>query len=230
MNRRESLLRLLDSIIAHTSVPWEFVASDASDEPSNVNLPEVRILPEMPRLGCTKGFNRAFREAHGEFVIWINDDAEVCPGYDTAAIEFMQAHPQIGLGALHYSEGGSPFHINSAWGVPYANFGIIRRSLGNEVGWFDEDLEMYGCDNSLAFRVLMAGHGIADIPGSKIIHHSEKDQLRLDNQRSRLRDNETLSAKYMPYRSEWLSTFNRFRIPSAATPWSHGRRPESVER
>lgn len=224
-NRPESFRRLVDSIVEHTSTPWELVVSDASDEPIVCDLPNVRILPERPRLGCTKGFNRAFREAMGEWVIWLNDDAEVCPGYDREAMRFMKSHPEIGLGALHYSECGGPFHVNSAWKTIYANFGIVPRHIGESVGWFDEDLQMYGCDNSLALKILLQNYGIADIPDSRILHHSVKDQARIENQHMRSRDNEILTSKYMPRQREWVWTFNRLRVHSGAEPWSHGVQP-----
>ena len=60
----------------------------------------------------------------------------------------------------------------------YANFGILRRSLGKELGWFDEELTMYGSDNSLTFKTLLAGHGVTSIPGAKLIHHGHADQQR----------------------------------------------------
>lgn len=230
LNRPDSFARLVDSVIAHTDVPWELVVSDASDLPVDHDDPRVRILPERPRLGCVKGYNRAFRAALGEWVIWLNDDAEVVEGYALSAIAFMEGHPQTGLGCLYYSEKGGPFHINSAWSVPYANFGIIRRSLGDRVGWFDEDLTMYGNDNSLTLRVLLSGHGVAGIRDAKVIHHSVQDLTRMENQVHRLRDNDTLNRKYLTpsIKRQWQATYNRFRQEGDIVAWSHGRRPVPV--
>lgn len=235
-NRPQQFQRLLMSIELHTQVEWELVVSDASDV--EMCYPDhIRVIPERPRLGCTKGFNRAFREARGEFVLWLNDDCEVTRGYDTAAIAFMEKHPQIGLGALHYSENGGPFHVNSAWGdrdrpgeAIYANFGIISRELGEKVGFFDEEIQMYGCDNSLTFRILLADKGVADIPDARILHHSVQDAERQANQVNRLRDNQTLTRKYMPLRNQWLAAYRRHAIPTGTTPWAHGQRPVAATR
>lgn len=225
VNRPQSFERLLASIVAHTSVEWELVVADASDAPLVCGHGRVRVLPERPRLGCVKGYNRAFSVTRGDWVIWLNDDAEVLPGYDMAAIGFMEQWPRIGLGALHYSECGGPFHVNSAWGCTYANFGIIRRSLGEHVGWFDEDLVMYGNDNSLAIRVLMADYGIGDIPEARVLHHSVKDATREGNQRTRERDSIILHQKYMPYRQQWVAAFRQHMALSETIPWSHGLPP-----
>jgi GT2 family glycosyltransferase len=213
VDRKDSFARLVDSVIRHTAVPWEMVVSDASSKPYGLELPgNVRVLEERPRTTCVKGYNRAFRAAAGQWVIWLNDDAEVCSGYDEAAIAFMEAHPEIGLGALHYSECGGPFHVNSAWGTIYANFGIISKELGDQVGWFDDRLQMYGCDNSLSLRVLLADRGVADIEGARILHHSVKDQTRADNQRHRMRDTEVLQETYLPFKRQWMLAFNRHRV------------------
>lgn len=228
LNRPEGFKRLLHSVMSRTDVPFEFIVADATDKvPCYTNdVPEgVIVLPENPRLGHTKGYNRAFRQARGTYVLWLNDDAEVCEGYAKKAIDFMDQNPAIGLGALPYSENGGPFHVNSAWKCVYANFGIFKREFGERIGYFDEDIEMYGADNSFTLRVLLAGKGVSEVPGAHILHHSEDDQMRRDNQLARQRDNRVLTKKYMPLQHEWVRTFNRYRITSNLTPWSHGVQP-----
>lgn len=226
LDRQESLGRLISSIESRAAVDWELVVSDASAVPYVSTDKRVRILHEKPRLGCTGGYNRAFRSCLGEWVLWVNDDVEVLSGFDQNAIEFMEAHPEIGLGALHYSEDGGDFHVNSAWGAIYANFGILRRELGEQVGWMDEDLEMYGCDNSLTFRVLLSEKGVADIPDARVIHHSVKDAHRIANQANRWEDNRKLTQTYMPMRRLWLPIYWRYRIDNGIQPWIHGVPPK----
>ena len=227
IDRRDSFYRLLDSVVRCTDVPWEMVVADASSECYAANChPQARVFEERPRLGYVRAYNRCFAECLGEWVLFLNDDAEVTPGYAGSAIRFMQRHTGIGLGALHYCDGpGSEFRVNSAWGTIYANFGIMRRSVGAAVGWFDPDLEMYGSDNSLALRMLMKGYGVADIPEARIIHHSVQDDTRKANQKTRAKDNQTLTRKYMPYRSKWTQTFNNLKVKTGTIPWSHGVRP-----
>lgn len=230
VNRPTQLMRFVDSVVRHTrTASWELIIADASDTPIDQSrLPSnARVLPERPRLGHTRGYNVAFRASCGKYIIWGNDDAEVCEGYDVAAIEFMESHPKIGLGALHYSENGGPFHVNSAWGCLYANFGIFPRWLGEQVGFFDENLHMYGADNSLAIRILLAKYGVADIPNARILHHSEKDEIRAENQKLRKLDNQTLTSKYMPLRNQWRNMYE-YRKFEASQPWAHGVNPEKV--
>lgn len=217
-NRETDFRRLVRSIEQNTTVDWELIVSDASDYPINeTGLPwNVLTVPERPRLGHTKGFNRAFSIAAGEWVIYLNDDCEVLPGYADAAISFMQAHPEIGLGALSYSNKGGPFKVNSNSfdGMTYANFGIIRRTLGNSIGWFDDVVEMYGADNTLGFRVLLAGFGIAEIQNARILHHESQNAER-HNLAFRMQQGEALKAKYLPYLAQMRETYERTKLVSA---------------
>lgn len=228
VGRDASFQRLVDSIEVHTDVPWELVVSDASEIPYDPALPNIRVIHEKPRLTCVQGYNAAFALARGTWCLYLNDDAEVLPHYASTAIQFMETHPQIGLGALHYSENGGPFRVNQCYAIPYANFGIIRKTLLEQVGFFDNQLKMYGNDNALTFRVLMAGHGVSDIPGAKVLHHSEQDITRTENQRWRSRDNDILLNKYLPHIQEMRKTYNRLRVHTGTVPWVHGVSPEYV--
>lgn len=210
LNRPNPFNRLVQSIIERTTVPWELVVSDASDKPYETAYPEnVRILPERPRLGCVNGYNKAFAQCKGKWVIYLNDDAEVLPGYDRAAIDFMEEHPEIGLGALYYAERTLPFVVQTYHQMIYANFGILSRALGNKIGWMDRVVRMYGNDNSIAFRVLLEGLGIGTIQGARIWHHSEQDSQRRQNQIGRELDAENLMNKYRPHLPYMLDVFNR---------------------
>lgn len=213
-NRPDDFRRLVDSIERHTPMKWELVVSDASDMPiqnepvaTDETWPKIRVIPERPRLGYSRGFNQAFRQARGKWVIFLNDDAEVTAGYAEAAIRFMESHPKIGLGALYYSNRGGPFMVNQHEGMIYANFGIMRRTFGNKIGWLDEDLVMYGSDNALAFKVLLAGLGVAGIPDSRIIHHECHDEQRMQNQHGRYAEADKLAAKYGPKLSEMRAVY-----------------------
>ena len=211
-NRKDSFLRLVRSIVDRTVVEWELIVADASDGPIIIEtLPGITVLPERPRLGMSAGYNRAFREASGEWVIWLNDDCEVLSGYAERSIAYMQEHPEIGLGCIYYSDPTGGFRVNGCcYGMHYANFGIIRRELGNQIGWFDEDVcPMYGNDNSLAYRVLIAGYGVAPISGAHIHHHADEDLERAMNNMNRMIDAQRLKDKYGPYLDQMREVYDR---------------------
>lgn len=212
-NRPEPFRRLVESLKAHGGDSWELIVGDAGDEPLSLDdLPKnVIVLPERPRLGMTRGYNLAFAEASGQWVIWLNDDCAIEPACVDNAIRFMEEHPAIGLGALYYRDllARKWYHVNTCcYGMTYANFGILRRDLGNEIGWFDEAIPMYGSDNSIAYRVLLAGKGIAGIPEARVVHFSEDDDCRRQNNNNREQDAYTLKNKYGPYLAQMRQVYD----------------------
>lgn len=211
-DRPESFVRLLESIQENTKVEWELIVSDASIKSYGLNLPEnVTLFPDTPPTYCTKGYNRAFRLAKYDWVVWLNDDCEVVRDWDVRAINFMKQFPEIGLGAFYFKDGSDRFYrVYEYQKMIYANFGIISRVLGNRLGWFDEFIKMYGCDNSLCFKVLLSGRGIGCIPKGKIIHHREQDELRQENEAGQDEDAQRLMKRYKKWLPYMQTVYNRF--------------------
>lgn len=209
-HRPASFERLVKSIIECHRVSTQLVVSDASDDGKwyanktiSVRGVSVNVVREWPVLGVNAGYNTAFLSAIGEYVVWLNDDCKVTPGWDSAAVTFMRINPGVGVGALAWCDehvdcdservvvAGNVammsglhtcnFRVSTQWGVPYANFGILTRKLGDQVGWFDERLTSnYGCDNSLCCRVMDRGYGVVGIRDSLILHYREDDALRAE--------------------------------------------------
>lgn len=200
VGRPDAYARLVESIHRHTQTEWELVVAAGIGADYAQPSENIRIIVDEPQMGWTKAYNRACRVAEGEWVIWLNDDVEVLPGYDVEAIQFMEANPKLGIGALYYRENEIDFHISNWLGVPYANFGIIRKSMGDRVNWFDEHMEMYGADNSLTYRVLFEGFGISGIPEARLLHHKEDDSQRKANLRFKHMDGDRFRDKYLPLR------------------------------
>lgn len=207
---------MLASIKDRTMVEWELIVADASTEPiDQTGFPSnVRVIPERPRLGMSRGYNVAFRQALGKWVIWLNDDCEVQTDYDRNAIRYMESNiSRIGLGALTYRDPHSDWHTSTCcYGLHYANFGILEKKLGDEIGWFDETLPMYGADNAIAYRVMMAGKGVAPIPDARIYHHAPQDSERLSNQNTREQDAYTLKSKYGSYLHHFIAVQNSMMV------------------
>jgi len=214
VDRPDGIRRLVSSVCSHTHLHWEMLIADASSMP--IPLPSVRninVIRESPRLGHVKGYNAAFRMATGKWVIWLNDDAEVEPLWADYAIGFMERNPNIGLGCIPYSENGCPAKVQTYLGMNFANFGILSRELGNKIGWFDEDIRMYGADNSLTFRVLMQGKGVGVVHRNHLIkHHVVRDRVRDQNEAGQAVDNQKLMRNYHQHLSAMKRTYD-FHLP-----------------
>lgn len=201
LDRPEPFRRLYESILRHTTdVDWELVVSDASEfAPLTADAypPNVRILKESPRRGHAAGYNMAFREAQGKYVIWLNDDVEVKAHWARRSVDFLKRHPEVGMGAIYYGVYTEPFVVNSYQELLYANFGVLERTLGDSVGWFDEDIvRMYGADNSLAFKVWLSGRPVVPVPGAVVVHRMHYDEHRRINEQGQAWDASRLMDRY----------------------------------
>lgn len=197
LDRPDSLKRLLRSIRENTYVPYELLISDAGKlhPVGNCTEPNTKVFREIPRLGHIKGYNNLFRQCSGKWVVWLNDDAVVLPEW-SKCVEVMERNSWVGMGILQYGNFGSPYTFNEYQGMPYANFGIIDRELGNRLGWFDDYLYFYGGDNALTFKVFLSGRPVVSIPGEHIIHYPVEDQQRIENVAKQAADATALMNKY----------------------------------
>lgn len=203
-NRPKSLMRMILSACKEATVPTEIIVADASDEfsgPPDVpnygdHVEHVNIFHESPRLGPNKGYNGALRKATGRYQVYVNDDSEFLEGWDKTAIEFMDAHEDVGCGILWWRDPGwKQWNYQTYRGLLFANFGVVRREVGEEVGWFDErevfvpalgrtqGLCFYGNDVGIGLKIIDAGYGVVPIPNCKILHHREQDEERQENNR-----------------------------------------------
>lgn len=211
VDRPHRLRVMLESIEMHTFVPYEVIVADASQDPLTPYADHISVITERPRIGHAAAYNRAFGYARGKWVVWLNDDVQVLPNWDTAAVGFMEGHPWCGLGALYYSENGMPFKISNWLGMIYANFGILERSFGDSIGWFDSPLVYcYGADNSIAWKTLLAGKGIAGIPGSRVIHSPVTDSAKERNLERQAVDAKRLLDHYRPLLPKIQQIYSNF--------------------
>jgi GT2 family glycosyltransferase len=182
-NRPETLARLVRSVLEHTRHPFELLIGDASDGAPFASRDErVRVLPEPLRLGPARGYNELFRRARGAFVAYLNDDAEVLPGWSAAALDVFARHPEIDLACLPLIEPGDPQPFVLLYQqMPVAQMGVLRRDAGRALGWFDERFWFYGADTDLSLRALFAGRRLAPAYGRLLVHHKLEDAERRSN-------------------------------------------------
>lgn len=59
--------------------------------------PEAIVLPQGANLGWVKTNNIGVRRARGRYVMLLNNDIEVLPGYFETLVAFMDSHPDAGI-------------------------------------------------------------------------------------------------------------------------------------
>ena len=156
------------------------------------------VIRNSRNLGFVHSCNRGAAQARGEFLVFLNNDTQVQPGWLDSLRDTFDRQPQAGLvgSRLIYPDGrqqeagGIVFRDGSAW-----NYGqlddpdrpeysylrepdyvsgaalAIRRDLFEQLGGFDPRYApAYYEDTDLAFRVRAAGQRVYYQPGSRVLH------------------------------------------------------------
>lgn len=99
------LQRTLAGLQAQTlpKAEWECLLVDNASSPAidagaflNAAPAGFRVISE-PTSGLTHARARGFAEARGEFVVLVDDDNVLSPGYLAAVLELFAAHPRVGV-------------------------------------------------------------------------------------------------------------------------------------
>lgn len=105
-NTKRLLAACLASIARHAPRwPYEVIvvdnaSTDGSGEMVRSEFPEVALIDSDRNLGYAAGNNLAWSHSTGEWVLTLNPDTEFIDDSLQRAVEFMEAHPEVGaLGA-----------------------------------------------------------------------------------------------------------------------------------
>lgn len=161
--------------------------------------PVVRHIRHETNKGFLENCNAAATFARGEYVVLLNNDTIVMPGWLDAMIETFESEPSAGLvgskllnGDGTLQEAGGIFWCDgSAWNfgrgddaldpaynytkdIDYCSGASIGlpRALWQELGGFDTLFSPAYCEDSdIAFRVRAAGRRTVYQPASALVHH-----------------------------------------------------------
>ncbi|MHC5024121.1 MAG: glycosyltransferase family 2 protein [Planctomycetota bacterium] len=212
--RPEHLGRCLESIATTVDLPHEVIGvSVAGDDETAavIEQRDARHIVQPDRGGMVQATNLGLRAAAGSFVIQLNDDCTLLPHSIANAVRFLEApaHADVGQAAFFHDSPvrrnvqqqicveGTWYFVCHVRGLCYANFGLVRRSLGERLGWLDERYFMYGADPDFSLKVWHeAKLAVVPCPGA-LIHHLELDDDRAAAERGQQQtDNERLFEKW----------------------------------
>ncbi len=197
LNRKEYLRKCADSIQASAArVSHEIVIVDGGSTDGTVEWLRMQshlvVIEQGRRLGAVKAFCAGFRVARGDYVANGNDDAIYVGDTLARACAYLDSHPKCGQVAIPFGTPDENPHVDILpnWlaktlgkkNLPYANFGVIRRELGEEFKWWDEEhFYQYGGDTYLSAAVWRAGWTVDRLDGGRIIHYAVEDDTRIVN-------------------------------------------------
>ncbi|MEW9571374.1 glycosyltransferase [Rhodanobacter sp. Si-c] len=193
----------LRSIARHgATAPFEvIVVDDASPDHSAVTLAQIdglRLLRNERNLGFIGSCNAGAAAARGEYLLFLNNDTQVTPGWLDRLLDCFAEEPGCGIAGsrLAYPDG----RLQEAGGLVYAdgsawNYGrfeqrddprflyrrdadyvsgaalMIEATLFHDVGGFDRRYAPAYCeDMDLAFAARAAGRRVIYQPESLVVH------------------------------------------------------------
>ncbi|MDI6742745.1 MAG: glycosyltransferase, partial [Smithella sp.] len=203
-NKIRFTLACLHSIYTQqTKYPYEIIiADDNSSDPTFMifrnGFPGIKYFRNEENKGFLHNCNAASEKASGRYIVFLNNDAVVCPEWLDELLATLERDSRIGLvgsklispeGQLQEA-GGIVFEDGSGWNygrfedaalpefnylrdVDYCSGASIAISakLWRQLGGFDERFApAYYEDTDLAFRVREAGYRVVYQPLSEVVH------------------------------------------------------------
>ncbi len=229
--RFEPLKRCISAVRANLRQPYEIVVVGGGlDESSKTWLadqPDITFLREAHRAGATRAYNRGFRAASGHYVMWLNDDSHPLPGAVEAAVRMIERPDldDVGMVAFYHNHvrsrnrldsverDGVTYGVYNVRGVTYANFGLLRRSLLEQVGYLDERYYFCAWDPDLSLKVQRhAGLRVIGCRDALIRHDELMDDRKVGDAAAAEADNAALFAKWnLPERFCYPDPIPRYR-------------------
>jgi GT2 family glycosyltransferase len=173
-------------------------SSDDSVEYVKNNFPFVEIIANKENLGFAKGNNIGIKAAKGDFIATLNNDTKVSTqwmeelakalifdenaGICASKMLFMDAPEKINSTGICISRSGACWDrgmfeydsgqydsLNDVFGA-CAGAAMYRKSMLDEIGYFDEDFHAYMEDADLSFRARLSGWKCLYVPNAVVYH------------------------------------------------------------
>ena len=194
----------IESIISNTlATPYEIIVAD--DKSSDQDARDIKHLVHNitfvesdENLGFLKNCNNAAKKARGKYILFLNNDTNVQPGWLGSLVSLIESDETIGMvgSKLVYPDGklqeagGIIWNDASGWNFgrlddpekPEYNYVkevdyisgaaiMIRSKLWETIGGFDERYTpAYFEDSDLAFEVRKCGFKVMYQPKSVVVH------------------------------------------------------------
>ena len=172
-------------------------STDGSADTVAQNFPQVQVIHSEKNRGFGWGNNVGARRARGEYLVFLNPDTIVEPGWLEALIAALESDPQCGLATSRILLLDDPRRINTCGNDVHCTGLTLCRGMGKdraafpdqtEVGavsgaafavrrqvfetleGFDETFFLYVEDTDLSWRARLAGYQCLYVPRSVVYH------------------------------------------------------------
>ncbi len=180
-NRKDDLRSSLRQVYTADYPAYEVIVVDNNSSDGSVDMlrsefPDTIVVALDLNIGIA-GWNEGFRIAKGEFMLVLDDDSYPEMQAARRAVDYMLNHDRCGVVAfevhnLRLNRSQTQDLLDS----PYQTFvgcgALIRKSVVDIAGMFDEFLFLYAHEEEFSMRVVDAGYTVDYVPEAKAFHFS----------------------------------------------------------
>lgn len=203
LHRPDLTARCIQSFLQQGCAPSDYeIVVVENDAPNGPVLPDplppgVRRLPLERNFGFTGAANRGIAAGNSEYVLLLNNDVELQPGFVTALLAKTEADPLAAIAGgklLSAADHAVLDGAGDAWLLgggayrlghgdrddgqfdrlePLSCCGaalLLRRTAFEKIGGLDDDFFAYLDDIDLALRARLAGFHVLCVPEAKAVH------------------------------------------------------------
>lgn len=209
LNEADYLARAVQTVLDQdVAGPMELVLAlgPSSDNTTQIarelaeHDPRITLI-DNPQADIPVGLNAAIRASHYPTIVRVDAHSELSSGYTARALEVLEQTKAANVGGVMHAAGRSPFQraVARAYNSPIglgggayhgngesgpaesAYLGVMRRSVLDEVGMFDESIRR-GEDWELNLRIRNAGYAVWFDPSLSVTYWPREQWSRLARQ------------------------------------------------
>lgn len=197
--------QLLDSLrkVTYPSLETIVIDNNSNEDPTAViskNYPEVKLIVGKENLGFAGGNNLGINSSHGEYLLFLNNDTEVDPGFLQPLVNLFETNPNAGAASsmiLYYDSADTIQYAGSTRIDPFTGrskrIGYLEKDNGqyntvketdlahgaammvprrviDEVGMMPEFFFLYYEEVDWCESIKKGGYKIYVVPDSKVYH------------------------------------------------------------
>ena len=134
-------------------------SSDGSVEEAQARFPKIRVLRNPRNLGFAATCNRGLEAAGGRYVVLLNNDVEVQPGWLSELVRFAEAHEEVGAcqpkilsvrDRTRFDYSGAAGGLMDIFGYPFC-LGRVFEKIEEDRGQYDTPRAIFWASGTALF-------------------------------------------------------------------------------
>jgi len=182
------LLDCLASLFLNTGPAVEVILVDDCSPDSSVReavkrFPQIKVVRNPRHSGFAVSCNRGIKAASGEYLVLLNNDTKVSPGWLSELVSFARRHPRLGAcqpkilswqDKRRFDYSGAAGGLIDIFGMPYA-LGRVLENMELDHGQYDSSREIFWASGTAIFIRREALRDVGELDEDFFAHMEEID-------------------------------------------------------